>query len=687
MNFKNFKDPITRNFAELVTWPLFVTAVPKDDLWATYLASFPEGSNPVFRERTEHDCSCCRHFVKLMGNVVAVVDGELKSIWDTTFDEPAYQAVADAMSALVKSKAIEHPFLHYEKHVGTDKNFEYEKNDSKSPALVSTWEHFHVDIPYQRNTGHNYFCKGEDIATKLGEARTSHDVFLRGLQEIKPDAIKTVLDLIKRKALYRGEEYAHNVNDFQSIQNLYNELPPSKQDAFVWLNLDILPPSVSKIRGTAIGTLLVNLSDDMGLEEAVNKYEVIMAPENYKRSTALVTQAMIDKAQEEIVALGLESALERRYATLSDVSVNDILFADRTARKIMRGGLFDLPVKRQETRNLDKIEEILVEEFVEQIIPNADTIEVMFENKHTPNLVSLIAPQHVDAKPLFKWDNGFSWAYNGDVTDSVKERVKKAGGNVTGDLCCRLAWSNFDDLDLHMLEPGHGRLRGNAISFHNKGPSAFGGQLDVDMNAHGPGTREPVENIFYGDRRKMAEGVYELFVHQYAKRESINVGFEVEIDFLGNVTRFVYEKAVRQGERIVVARIKYKGKEGIEITSELSSTQAVKEVWGLQTQRFHRVSTIMLSPNYWHNGGGVGNKHYIFMMDGCANDGKARGFFNEFLRADLYKHSKVLEMVGARAMTEPTISQLSGLGFSSTQRNELLVRVKGTTNRTVKVIF
>ena len=36
------------------------TGVSKDALWDTYLASFPEGSNPVYKTRTEHDCQCCK---------------------------------------------------------------------------------------------------------------------------------------------------------------------------------------------------------------------------------------------------------------------------------------------------------------------------------------------------------------------------------------------------------------------------------------------------------------------------------------------------------------------------------------------------------------------------------------------------------------------------------------------------
>lgn len=39
-----------------------------------------------------------------------------------------------------------------------------------------------------------------------------------------------------------------------------------------------------------MGTLLINLSEGMDLENAVKQYENIMAPANYKRPTAIITK-------------------------------------------------------------------------------------------------------------------------------------------------------------------------------------------------------------------------------------------------------------------------------------------------------------------------------------------------------------------------------------------------------------
>ena len=94
----------------------------------------------------------------------------------------------------------------------------------------------------------------------------------------------------------------------------------------------------------------------------------------------------------------------------------------------------------------------------------------------------------------------------------------------------------------------------------------------------------------------------------------------------------------------------------------------------------------MFSPNYWDDRT-VGNKHYFFMLDGCLNEDKARGFFNEFLIEELNTHRKVFEVVGSKMKTEESTNQLSGLGFSSTQRNYILARVKGSFSRTIKITF
>lgn len=88
-------------------------------MWDTYLTSFPEGTNPLFRERTEHDCVCCKQFIRKVGRVLGEIDGELVSVWDIEIDN-FYQEVADSLSLLTKEKGIGGIFLHNEREIGKD---------------------------------------------------------------------------------------------------------------------------------------------------------------------------------------------------------------------------------------------------------------------------------------------------------------------------------------------------------------------------------------------------------------------------------------------------------------------------------------------------------------------------------------------------------------------------------------
>lgn len=669
MNFIDFKQAVAKQFASMQQYPLYRTEAPKDGLWDKYLGSFPDGTNPVFRERTEHDCTCCKQFIRSIGNVVAIKEGQIVSIWDhLSLEDMAYAIVAAELGDYVKSFKIDNVFTHDQQVAGTDKNFE-----DLLEGKVKVWNHFFANIPAKYVNRYP--------GTFLGEQRGTFDVLKRSLETISMDAVDTVLELIDQNSLYKGQENRYAVSEFKKLKEIYNDINTHGKDLLVWLQVSKnIPQAISRIRNTSIGTLLVALSDGEPLDDAVKKFEAMVAPTNYKRPTALVTKAMIEAAKKTVEDLGLTSALERRYAKLTDITINNVIFANRSTRKAISGNVFDdlVASKVEKIKNLDRVDDVTIEQFIEHILPNAESIEVIMSNSHTGNLMSLIAPMDPTANQLFKWGNGFSWTYNGDVADSMKERVKKAGGSVTGELCCRLAWEYTDDLDFHMREPNGGH-----IYFRDR-RSRMGGFLDVDANGCSGMMDHPVENIVYETLKTMKDGEYILEVNNWSRRSS-GVGFEVEIDVHGTVHHFVYDKVIPHGVTIKVANLQ-KIDGTIFITPYISSTKSVKQVWGINTNTFQKVSAIMLSPNYW-DGKGVGNKHFFFMIEGCANDGTARGFYNEFLRSELDAHRKTLEMVGGKLRTDESDQQLSGLGFSSTQRNSIICRVTGSFTRIINITF
>lgn len=659
--FKPFAARLKQQFDTMSNSELFRAAIDGDALWAAYLAAFPEGSNPIYRVRTEHDGSYDRNFVRKLGNVVAVNElGFLYSIWGVygSLEHP-YAEVCHALDELVCSHGIAGVFRHNERKVGY-----IETTERLDSGQIKTWNHFHAEIKPAHFSA--------SVAETLGEINGNVAVMKRGFEEISSEAVETVLSLIESNSLYRGAEFRSAVSDFAQAQRAYKQ--SSDRNTTLWAGHKNM---AGRIRNTAIGSLLVDLSEGMDLERAVGAFEAKVAPTNYKRTTALITPRMVTDAVKTIGELGLEPALERRLARLSDVSINDVLWADNSAKATMKGTIGDVLMSAAVAKGdpAAAAEDITIDDFVANVLPKATGLSIAMKNHHQRNLMTLTAPVHDNVEPLFKWGNSFGWSYNGNITDSIKERVKTAGGNIDAALRVSLAWFNHDDLDLHAICP-HGH-----IYYCNKQ-----GILDVDMNAGCGHTRTPVENLAWA---RPKPGIYAIKVDQFNKRESTNVGFTLEVECNGVVQQLSYEQGVRGTIECISFVIDRDGAmSDFRVVDKALKHQGMsQEVWGVQTETFLKVNTVLNSPNFW-GGSTVGNKHWFFVIDGCRNDAPARGIYNEFLKPELDKHRKVFEVLGDKTKCPVADDQLSGLGFSVTKPDAVVLRATGPSiNRTYNVRF
>jgi hypothetical protein len=672
MSFLALKQKVQSQFEVLLTGStLFFVEIDKDKIWDLYLDGFTEET------RQGNTCNCCKSFLRQWSGIVAIQNNKKLSLWDIELEETDeyFQSVKNIRD-YIHSLPVRSKFINDFVKLGTDKNYD--------PIKDVNWNHFFLKLPT------TYVVRGGTVASEVGEFRTTAEVLQRGLETITTDALQTVVELTNQNSLYRGSEFVNLVKEFSRLKELFVKLPDDVEVKrnFCMKTASMVPPTISRLRNAAIGTLLVDLSEGvLDLDACVSKYEVVMAPANYKRPTALVTPKMVEQAKEKLTELGLQDSLERRFAVESDLDINDILFVDKSST--VKDVFSDLATSSVSAKSFSKAETISIEKFIKDVLPTSSSVELLVENNHLSNLITLITGVNKDAKPLFKWNNLFSWSYVNAIADSMKERVKSAGGNVEGVLRFSIEWNhdgkNSIDFDAHAKEPNGTHIYyGQYNKSGDRSISGMSGNLDVDIRF--PGKDIAVENIVWSNKARMQDGNYNLYVNNFSHSLSKG-GFKAQVEFDGIIHEFEYPKNLKGDENVQVAVVNLKNGK-FTISSPLNSKESAAksvEKWGTKTQNFVKVKNVMLSPNHW--GQATGNKHYIFVLENCICDETPRPFFNEFLKQEFDENRKVFEVLGSKLKVEPSQQQLSGLGFSETQRNEIFVRVKGSFERVLKVTF
>jgi hypothetical protein len=413
----------------------------------------------------------------------------------------------------------------------------------------------------------------------------------------------------------------------------------------------------------------------------VASFENIVSGTNYMRTTALVTPRMIQEAQKKLEELGMTGALSRRRLDTRDVTADRAIFSYRPTTKATKDVFAELKAgaDAKADRNVfDKAVEIPIDKFLSDVVPTAQSVEILFDHDMLGKLVTLTGPQDPEAPNMMIWDNSFAWSYTGGVAEAIKERVKLAGGKVDGWMRISLAWNNYDDLDLSLYD-----LKGQIVDYIHKHSTAMSARLDVDANGGHGTTRKPVENIDVS--RKLTAGKYSINVKQYTAREQEDIGYTLEIETQGIVKRYTSNRVMRTGaiDRFTIdvdasGNVKFDGLFG-------NGNKEVVTKWGMVTGNWQTVNCITLSPNYWSDRP-QRLKQYMFLLAGCVSDETTAPFINEFLCQDLVANRKVMEALSSRCEVLPAEgAELSGVGFSASVPAEFYVRVKGATTRILKV--
>lgn len=681
------------------TGKLFRSEITGNTLWEIYLDSFE--NDPIFRDpaSSEHKCNLCCNFIRRYGNIVAIdTNNQIITLFDFTI-EGEFKNTPNALSSKLKSAKIENVFfetfnelnsLNYEKcsknnavfRLGIDKNHKrYTKEEAEKfgvvkPNEIRTFNHMFLDIPTAFVD-----MTGKSVESIISGYKDAKNVFKRAMEEISLDTLHLVRDLISQGSLLDGQTHLYKIEQIIPLKKEFDSIPAAQRDAWCWVNSYKLP--FAKFKNELIGVLCSELAEGEDLNKACQNWNKRVDPANYMKAVAPITKKQIEEAKKFVEENGFEESFNRRFATLADIQMSEILHASAEKAEIKGVSIFDgvKPVVSRHKRNeFDDVEEVSIEKFMSDILPNCTSVEVFLTNQQEGNLVSMTTANTV-SKPIFKWDNNYSWTYNGNLAgkSQIKEEVRSKGGKVDGVLRFSMMWADGNgdnsDLDLHCIEPNK-----TEIYYLDKVSHRTRGNLDIDITR--PGGKLAVENITYPSLSKMDDGVYRLFIRQFSARSS--KGFKAEIEFDGELYSYSYDKPV-SGD-IQIAEVKLKdGK--FSIVHKLQPVDGIgKELYGLETNQFHKVNLMCLSPNHWGENN-VGNRHYFFMLEGAKCPVSIRSFHNENLIPELAQHRKVLEVLGNTTMIAPAEKQLSGLGFNATVKDEVILKLSGSHKRVVKVKF
>ena len=656
-----------------------------------------------------HKCNHCNNFIRRYGNIVAITeDYKLISLFSFIPESEEFIPVCNTLALHIETTAIKDVFfetfeelngLPYEScnktqevyRLGIHKNVKrYTKAEAELYGVVKenelrTFDHMYLELPRA------FVLRGKGSIEAISAGyRDNKQVFQRAMEEISLDTLNLVKDLIQQGSLLDGDTHLSKITDIIPLKEAFLKAAAYRKDEWCWVHSYNLP--IAKFKNTLIGVLCSELAEGMEINKACQNWNKRVDPVNYMKATAPITKNQIKEAKIFVEENGYETAFSRRPATIDDIKASEILHLNGGDGKIEEVSIFD-GVKSTSTKHkrseFDGVEEISIDKFMKDILPGCESVEVFLKNNQENNMVTLTTAATEGSKDIFKWNNNYSWSYNGNLAGKsmIKESVKSLGGKVDGVLRFSIMWAedNVDDsdLDAHCVTP-----KGFRIYYGDKRDSLTMGNLDIDiMNPQShkrSKTKNVVENITFPFLNKMSEGRYRFIIRQFAARQS--QGFKAEIEFDGELYSYEYNNPVR-GD-VAIAEVTLKDG-NFTIVHNLPATDGEgvnKEIYSLETNHFHKVDLICLSPNHWGTND-VGNRHYFFMLNGAQAKKTIRSFHNENLKSDLVSHRKVMEVLANTTMVESKPKELSGLGFNATVRDEVILRLKGSHKRVVKVKF
>lgn len=371
---------------------LFRTDADPEKLWDAFLSRLPA------EHRQHYNCRACQFFWERYGGLVYIREDGMAYpvLGEVTGRHSFFNDSVFAMCQIVGDAKITGPFISSDTTFGT-------------PVSPKGWTHFsaHNARIYQ-----NLLLTASQREAQLVE---EYRLFRRSLVDYRLDLVRKAVFILKSEQ-FPGYEKGVGIAEWllALLEKIDKNIKNYRMaDGLIWMAVVTAPPGFTHLKNGMVGTLLDDLAADRDFEDCRRRWANKMNPLQYQRPQAAPSEGQIDNAEKVIEKLGIEPALHRKFAKVSDLV--HVVWKPVPAVEVKKeGGVFGhLRSSSKQNAGIElPNQNISWARFERDFMPLAISMEI-----HCPNsgdYIGITTALNADAPPILQWDtlenrNPLSW--------------------------------------------------------------------------------------------------------------------------------------------------------------------------------------------------------------------------------------------------------------------------------------
>lgn len=375
-----------------------VEAATGKSLFDHYLGLFPEDIRQQYR------CKTCERWLNKYGQYVTVDDGVVKSM---AFDidipaegEPHSNAYAfvQALNKVIGKCPIAGVVVDNEKNYAL-------KHSGK-------FNHFEGEIQCD-NASLIFTYDDEQRMGKEAQARENVRIVKAYINRWGESAVNKAAALFEHGELKHHTKFKRSFEQWHRLNKAWNATKNNNiKNNLIWEAVDFNNMDLVHFGNTVVGGLLDNLTVSSEAY-AIKTFRTQTEGVNYQRATEKPNEQQLEAAKKLVVEMGIESAFQRRFATLDDIQYWFWKAPDAVEAAAEKTSIFDGmktqegTTQKAETKTVIDGGAITFMAFANEVLPKVKRLGIRFPNANFAplNLTQYVAATDPESKPILRWDN------------------------------------------------------------------------------------------------------------------------------------------------------------------------------------------------------------------------------------------------------------------------------------------